>query len=72
MAVLWDWKRGLGWLPLPVPPGGYAVTVRGYREIQQSEVVDCGYEFVLEPRSELPTMGASLTMDMQVLTLPME
>lgn len=70
LAVLWEWEADLGWNGIDVQPGNYTVSVRGFRKIENNEISECGYEFVLSPTSNLPPLTAILDKDMQVLCLP--
>lgn len=70
LAVLAEWTDDLGWQTVRIAPGHYGVTVRGFREIENSQVLRFGYELVFEPENQLPAMSASLEKNMQVLELP--
>jgi hypothetical protein len=69
VAVLAEWIDEIAWQDVPVPPGTYAVTVRGFqeRDATGTSIDRAGYEFVLAPVAQLPPMSATMEMDMQVL-----
>jgi hypothetical protein len=71
LAVLRSWKDDLDWRDMPGPPGFYAVTVRGFQELKPSgkAILRAGYEFVLDPRENLPALTADIGRDMKVLEL---
>jgi hypothetical protein len=71
LAVLKEWIPELGWIPVPLRPGDYAVTVRGYRELDPllREITGAGYEFVLDPVAALPAVTGEIGRNMRVLRL---
>ena len=69
MAVLVEWEKDLGWETVLLPLGYYAVTIRGFREIKNGEIIRFGFEFVLSPCDILPELTANLSMSMQILKL---
>lgn len=72
MAVLLEWSPEESWQDVKIEPGNYSVCVNGFRQIQNDEVIDFGFEFVLSKRSSRPEFTASLEKNMQVLELPGE
>jgi hypothetical protein len=70
MASLVEWDEGAGWIDVPIRPGHYAVTVRGFRQIIDHEVKRFGFEFILDKRAEAPAFTADMSRSMQVLELP--
>lgn len=54
---------------MPFPPGYYAVTVLGFRQIKDMEIIRFGFEFVLSKCNTLPELTANLNMSMQILKL---
>ena len=69
MAVLVEWEKDLGWETVLLPLGYYAVTIRGFREIKNGEIIRFGFEFVLSPCDILPELTANLSMSMQILKI---
>ncbi len=70
LAVLREWEDETGWNRIPITPGIYSILIRGFRRIENGELLECGYEFVLSSREALPRLTASLDKDVQVLCLP--
>jgi hypothetical protein len=70
LASLVEWNEGAGWIDVPIRPGHYAVTVRGFRQIIDHEVKRFGFEFILDKRAEAPAFTADMSRSMQVLELP--
>jgi hypothetical protein len=50
LAVLKDWEDDLGWQDCKVAPGEYAVTIRGFRQVEgpNRRIVRAGFELCLE------------------------
>ncbi|WP_375770192.1 hypothetical protein NR798_04680 [Archangium gephyra] len=74
LLVLKEWSNKFeSWKETGIGPGVYAVTVRGFRNIamkgRKRQIVQAGYEFVLEPKRKLPKVSADTGMDMKVLRL---
>ncbi|EYF08100.1 hypothetical protein [Chondromyces apiculatus] len=69
LAVLKEWEEGLGWQPVDVLPGNYAVTIRGFRALDSTgkRIIEAGYEFILEPRDALPALTADVGKNMRVM-----
>ena len=70
LGAFLEWSPPDGWIFLDIRPGFYNVTVRGYRDIKNGQVVDFGFELVFTRTEMLPKLTATLTQDMQVLSLP--
>lgn len=70
LGSLLEWSPPNNWHTINMAPGYYSVNVRGYRNIQNSLVIDFGFEIVFTHMETLPAMSASMTQDMQVLSLP--
>jgi len=74
---IWDhgaltyWRED-DWEPVEAPPGIYAVAVRGWRRMRKdgTDVEEAGYEFILEPRAELPASTFDWHKDMRLLSGP--
>jgi hypothetical protein len=69
LAVLREWVDELGWQPVGMAPGSYAVRVRGFRAIDGTgrRIERAGFEFVLDPCEVLPRPSADLGRNMRVL-----
>jgi hypothetical protein len=61
LAVMASWQAGLDWHPVDLPPGNYAVELRGYRKMSGQTILACGYEFIATPGPDLPAMTADLS-----------
>ncbi|MGQ9609782.1 MAG: hypothetical protein ACUVWN_10780 [bacterium] len=71
LAVLSEWAEEEGWQDVDMPEGLYAVTIKGFRELDVSgkRIISAGYEFILESRDTLPEFTADLAKNMRVLRL---
>ena len=71
LAVLKEWIPEMGWTNVPVPKGSYAVTIRGYTQLDplKGEIANAGYEFVLAPVMQLPVVSGETGKNMRVLRL---
>lgn len=69
IAVLRDWADGLGWEDVSVPAGIYAVTIRGFQELDVSgrTILHAGYEIILAAQECLPAFTADTGRNMRVL-----
>jgi hypothetical protein len=68
LAVLREWIPELGWQHIPVPPGSYAATIAGFRQLTvKPELVAAGYELILDRRRDLPPVTGSTGRGMRVL-----
>jgi hypothetical protein len=74
LAVLKEWSNKIApGQETDIPPGIYAVTVRGFRALEKigrrRRIAHAGYDFVLRPRKKLPKVTADTGKDMRVLRL---
>ncbi|MCK6587427.1 MAG: hypothetical protein HUU21_16535 [Polyangiaceae bacterium] len=69
LVVLKEWTEDLGWQDVPAQAGTYAVTVRGFRNVDASgkRIIEAGYEIVLDARPMLPALTADTGKNMRVL-----
>jgi hypothetical protein len=70
MAVLLEWSLDEGWQDIDIPAGSYSVAIHGFQRIEENVVVDCGFEIVFTPTSELPEFTAELVKQIKVNELP--
>ena len=71
-AAFYDLDRLMDWPPeepgerAALDPGFYAVTIRGFRCVEDGRIVRAGYEFVCEPASELPKPTGQIDAYMRI------
>jgi hypothetical protein len=70
MATLLEWTPEENWQELDLPKGNYSVCVNGFRQIENNEITDFGFEIVFTPCETLPQFTGSLAKSMQVQELP--
>lgn len=69
LAVFREWHYDVDWFDTRVPKGIYSATLRGYCEIKNNTIVDCGYDVCLQPKNELPQFTANMEISNQVMNL---
>jgi hypothetical protein len=67
LALLRDWCPGW-WTHVPIPPGEYAATIRGFRRMgSDGTLTSAGYEVILDRRSKLPHLTGVTGRNMRVI-----
>ena len=71
LVVMREWQDETDWRDVPIAPGTYGVTVRGFRKMarRQRKIIDAGYELVLARTSRLPRVTANTGAKMRTLKL---
>ena len=67
LSVIREWIDDADWIDVPAEPGCYGVTIVGSRRVEGGRIEDHRYEFVLDPRAQLPLSTADLGKNMQLL-----
>jgi hypothetical protein len=69
LAVLKYWMEEEGWEDVPISAGTYGVTIRAFRALDaaRENILQAGYEFVLNPEPALPPVTGDTGKHMRVL-----
>ncbi len=72
LAIFREWEDQTDWQRVPIPPGKYGVTIRGFRRMSsdRKKIIDAGYELVLSRARRLPSVTGSTAARMRTLTMP--